>query len=146
MKLKVAAIVILISIVAASCVYYIDHNPQLAVETAEQFSEAAFVKRDFQKASSYLPKNNLPNSAESKIETMVMSMHPSSQFPTVVHAIGYEIMSGKRITNVFLAGNPTDKPNYYCIVLSGDSNGYVVTEMYRQEEPFPRTSQYKSLN
>ena len=129
-----------------SCTYYIDHNPDLAVKIANEFSQTAFVERDFPRAYETLPPEKLDTFTESAFEQMVISMHPGGNFPTSVHPTGWEIVPGKSIINVYLSGQILDHPTYYRLELSGDSKrSYTISGMYRRDSPFETSDLYRTI-
>lgn len=129
------------------CLHYINHSPELAIETARKFSEVVFVKHDYSFGLEFASKKRDANFDEAALKQMVERMHPDSDYPTLVRALGYEFIPGNRAAKVYLEGLDGTNRSYYLIELDGDLNsgGYFVTGLYRRPTMFEVSGLYKRI-
>lgn len=129
------------------CVNYINHSPELAIETARKFSEVVFVKHDYSFGLQFASKRRDADFTETSLKKMVEDMHPEGAYPTLVRPIGYEFVPGNRAAKVYLEGLDGTNRSYYLIKLDGDltTGGYFVTGLYRRLTMFEVSGLYKQI-
>lgn len=133
-------------LIGIGCPYYVKHSPELAIETARKFSEVVFVKHDYSFGLQFASKRRDADFTEAALKQMVEKMHPTGDYPTLVRAIGYELIPGNRAAKVYLEGLDGTTKSYYSIELEGDvSTGYFVTGLYRRPNMFEVSGLYKSV-
>ncbi len=118
---------------------YISHDPKLAAETAFQFSELVFLKKDYESAMLYLPDDRDPTFSPKMLESMINFTHSMVPFPQKVELISHRIVPGQGQLEVFLKGSVDGNVSgYYRIVLRKNNNEtYSVLEFYANEKDFP---------
>lgn len=145
-KQKPLLVFTIIFLAFSSCVNVLHHNEDVAAAKAVEFVKAAFVERNFERASKSLPiRRQNPNSVK-QVEDLVTKMH-SSSYPTKVTATEYEPVPGQKAIRIFLIGeNNQNEKFYYATVLEGTvDEGYSVVESYRSPKPFPSSAARKPL-
>lgn len=126
--------------------YYIEHNPQHALVTANMFVKSACVDRDIKSSMEFLDPQRSKESGEASIELFVKDLHKDGVYPTTTRVLGYEIIPGKPQINVYISGDSPQHPVYYCIVVIGDSSTkYFVSEIYKKNDPFEVSSIFKKI-
>jgi len=145
-KQKPLLVFTIIFLAFSSCVNVFHHDQDLAAAKTVEFAKAAFVERNFEKASKALPiRRQNPNSVK-QVEDIVTKMHPSS-YPEFVTATEYEPVPGQKVIRIFLIGeNDQNEKFYYAVILEGTvDEGYSVVECYRSPEPLPSSGTRKPL-
>lgn len=135
---------ILIGAIFGSCLYYINHNEDMAAIEAVKFAKTAFVEQNFVKAHGMLPKETDAKFTSDSLKDMVTKMHPNS-YPKVVTATEFERMPGKKAMLIYLYGENENEKFYYRLTMVGTSDsGYKVYQLYRRMEPYPPSSELRA--
>lgn len=141
---RLGTVLLITAATVTGCLNYIQHSPALAVDVAEKFSQEAFVDRNFTAAYERLPQEK-GTFTEAALADFVKSMHPGNNFPSFVKATGWEAVPGQRMIRIYLKGAILGKPTFYCLELNGDSKGYAITAMYRRDDPFQPSANFRSI-
>lgn len=135
---------ILIGVMLSSCLYYINHNEDMAAVESVKFAKAAFVEQNFVKAHGMLPKETDAKFTSDSLKDMVTKMHPNS-YPKTITAIEFERLPGKKAMLIYLYGENEEEKFYYRLTMAGTSDsGYKVYELYRKMEPYSPSSELRA--
>ena len=137
-KRMLAASIVVCSLPA--CVRVVVHDEQAAAKAATGFAQAAFVDRDYAKASGMLAPSLARQLPIDKFPEMVAKTHPNA-FPAQVTATDSERMPGLRGITIYMKGSGGGEDFYYRMVMEGDAtSGYRVAGLFRGNGPHPSTN------
>ena len=130
----------------SSCLYFNQHDPEMAAIEAIKFAKVAFVEKNFEKAHGLLPTEVDSKFTSEKLKEMIVGMHPAD-YPYEITATDYEIVPGKKSIYIYLYAENEKEKFYYCLTMGRTSNtDYKVYELYRKMEPYQSSGLRKPLS
>jgi hypothetical protein len=107
----------------------------MAFDAALDFTEAALLQHNYQKAYLHVSKNNGMTFEE--FGSSIDRIH-SKGFPVSIAAGEYEPVPGQEKINIFLYGRNGDESFYYLVVMDGTKKtSYRVFSLQRSDGPYP---------
>lgn len=136
-----------IIILQLNCVpYYRHHDQKKAAEAALNFSINAFIKKDFEKAHSFLRNDTAKEFDVVKLEELVTKMHPTGEYPFEIKATEFEIIPNSGMIRIYLQGKGKNNETHYYRILTVSQDGiYKIGELYRNDKPYPKNQLVEPL-
>ncbi|HEX2228601.1 MAG TPA: hypothetical protein VHM64_15810 [Candidatus Binatia bacterium] len=114
-----------------ACAESFEHDPKTAAKRAEEFAQAVFVRRDFDKGYSMLSDSGKRYVSPEKFKETVTKSHPRN-YPNKIAATDYEPMAGEKAIYVYLSGENAGEQFNYTLTLDGTAaTDYKVTRFSR---------------
>lgn len=118
----------------------------MAGSKAQQFAEAAFVRRNLPTAYQLLSQDMRKQLTIEDFRVLVSQMHPGES-PSSVKATEYEPLLGKKGMNIYLTGIAREERFYYRLYMEGSKEtDYLVAGLWRNKGPYPPSNMRKPLS
>ena len=112
---------VLIAAGLAGCTEAPKHNEALAGKRAAEFAEAAFVRRDFDKAHALLADSAKRYISTDKFQETITHLHPDG-YPATVTATGTKPMLQEKAIYVTVSGENSGRHFQYTLTLLGSAD------------------------